>query len=59
MKDASQMVLVATALMGKGREAFVAENAERQNALRDQDATKEVTLKSLDEARQNKLNLFD
>ena len=59
VKDASQMVLVATALMGKGREAFVAENAERQKALRDQHATKEVTLKSLDEARQNKLNLFD
>ena len=58
VKDASQMVLVATALMGKGRKTFMAENAERQRALRAQHATKEVTLKSLDEARQNKLNLF-
>lgn len=58
VKDASQMVLVATALMGKGREAFVAENAERQTALRDQHQSTEVALKSLDEARQNKLNLF-
>ncbi|MGM9633108.1 MAG: methionine synthase [Alloprevotella sp.] len=57
-KDASQMVLVATALMGKGREAFVAENAEHQKALRDQHQSTEVALKSLDEARQNKLNLF-
>lgn len=58
VKDASQMVLVATALMGKGREAFVAENDERQKALRDQHQSTEVALKSLDEARQNKLNLF-
>lgn len=58
VKDASQMVLVATALMGKGREAFVAENTERQKALRDQHQSTEVALKSLDEARQNKLNLF-
>ena len=62
VKDVSQNVIVAAELMG-GTErynAFVAELREEQQRLRDEAATREASsLRSLDEARKNRLNLFD
>ena len=61
VKDVSQNVLVAAELLGgdERRDAFVASLLKDQQALREQ-ATMKVAapLRSLDEARENKLNLF-
>ena len=61
VKDVSQNVLVAAELLG-GRErydAFVAALDEEQEALRQKAAAKEsASLRTLDEARANRLNLF-
>ena len=61
VKDVSQNVLVAAELLGgdERRDAFVASLLNDQQALREQ-ATMKVAapLRSLDEARENKLNLF-
>ena len=61
VKDVSQNVVVAAELLGNAgrREAFVAELKESQQALRDSVAQKAAApLRSLDEARANKLNVF-
>ena len=57
----SQNVLVAAELLGgdERRDAFVASLLNDQQALREQAAMKVAApLRSLDEARENKLNLF-
>ena len=62
VKDVSQNVLVAAELLGgKDRhDAFVAELKAAQDALRDAAAAKgRPLLRSLDEARANRLDLFD
>lgn len=61
VKDVSQNVLVAAELLGgdERRDAFVASLLNDQQALREQAAMKVAApLRSLDEARENKLNLF-
>ncbi len=61
VKDVSQNVVVAAELLGgqKRRDAFVAALKESQQVLRDSVAQKTATpLRSLDEARANKLNVF-
>ena len=61
VKDVSQNVVVAAELLGNAgrKEAFVAELKESQQALRDSVAQKAAApLRSLDEARANKLNVF-
>lgn len=61
VKDVSQNVLVAAELLGgdERRNAFVASLLNDQQALREQAAMKVAApLRSLDEARENKLNLF-
>ena len=62
VKDVSQNVLVAAELMGgeERKSLFVAELSAEQVRLRDEAAAREaVALKSLDEARKNRLNLFE
>ena len=62
VKDVSQNVVVAAELLGgeERRGAFVASLRDRQQALRDSVAAKKsAPLRSLDEARANRLNLFD
>ena len=61
VKDVSQNVLVAAELMagGERRAAFVSSLREEQERLRGEASQKsEDNLKSLDEARKNRLNLF-
>ena len=61
VKDVSQNVVVAAELLGgqKRRDAFVAALKESQQVLRDSVAQKAAApLRSLDEARANKLNVF-
>lgn len=61
VKDVSQNVLVAAELLGgsERRAAFVSALTREQNALRAKAASKEPRpLRTLDEARANKLNLF-
>ena len=61
VKDVSQNVVVAAELLGgdERREAFVAALKESQEALREGAAQKiSAPLRSLDEARANKPNLF-
>ncbi len=62
VKDVSQNVLVAAELMGgeERYETFVASLRAEQQQLRAEAATREASsLRSLDEARSNRLNLFD
>ena len=62
VKDVSQNVLVAAELMGGDdrRTAFVAALRDEQQRLRDEAAAREESaLRSLDDARKNRLNLFD
>ncbi|MBO7301192.1 MAG: methionine synthase [Bacteroidaceae bacterium] len=62
VKDVSQNVIVAAELLGDDvrRKAFVESLHEQQQALREQNANKEKTaLRSIEEARKNRLNLFD
>ena len=61
VKDVSQNVVVAAELLGgeERRSAFVAKLTAEQEALRNNAASKsEKPLRPLDEARENKLNLF-
>ena len=61
VKDVSQNVVVAAELLGgeERRSAFVAKLRAEQEALRKSvDSKDEKPLRSLDEARDNKLNLF-
>lgn len=61
VKDVSQNVVVAAELLGgqKRRDAFVAALKESQQVLRDSVAQRAAApLRSLDEARANKLNVF-
>ncbi|MBQ8542694.1 MAG: methionine synthase [Bacteroidaceae bacterium] len=61
VKDVSQNVIVAAKLLGSDavRKAFLENLAAEQHTLRSQAAAKEQqTLRSLDEARANRLNLF-
>ena len=62
VKDVSQNVLVAAELMAspERRQAFIDELAQEQQRLREEAAAKEnAPLKPLDEARKNRLNLFE
>lgn len=62
VKDVSQNVVVAAELLGGAEryDAFVTALEREQQALREQAAAKVAApLRSLDEARGNKLNLFD
>ena len=60
LKDASQNVLVAARLMNPElREEFVQALKTEQAMLREKNEAKQVRLVSLEEAKQNKLNLFD
>ena len=60
LKDASQNVLVAARLMNPElREEFVQVLKTEQALLREKNEAKQVKLVSLEEAKQNKLNLFD
>ena len=62
VKDVSQNVVVAAELLGSAerRDLFVSALEKAQQALRDEAAAKSVApLRSLDEARANRLNLFD
>ena len=62
VKDVSQNVVVAAELLGSAerRDLFVLALEKAQQALRDEAAAKSVApLRSLDEARANRLNLFD
>ena len=62
VKDVSQNVLVAAELMAspERRQAFIDELAQEQLRLREEAAAKEnAPLKPLDEARKNRLNLFE
>ena len=62
VKDVAQNVIVAAELMG-GEErcnTFVTELREEQQRMRNEAAAREASsLRSLDEARKNRLNLFD
>ena len=60
LKDASQNVLEAARLMNPElREEFVQDLKKEQAMLREKNEAKQVRLVSLEEAKQNKLNLFD
>ena len=60
LKDASQNVLVAARLMNPEQKLeFVQDLKKEQAMLREKNEAKQVRLVSLDEAKQNKLNLFD
>ena len=60
LKDASQNVLVAARLMNPElREEFVQALKTEQAMLREKNEAKQVRLVSLEEAKQNKQNLFD
>lgn len=62
IKDVSQNVLVATKLLGPKQQydQFVSELHTEQKRLREEAMNKENTqLKSIDEARKNRLNLFE
>ena len=62
VKDVSQNVIVAAELLGgeKRCEAFAAMVREQQKALRETAVNRvETPMRSLDEARSNRLNLFD
>ena len=62
VKDVSQNVIVAAELMNgtERRNTFVAQLRNEQQRLRDEAALRETSaLRSLDEARKNRLNLFD
>ena len=60
LKDASQNVLVAARLMNPElREEFVQALKTEQALFREKNEAKQVRLVSLEEAKQNKLNLFD
>ncbi len=62
VKDVSQNVIVAAELMGgkERRKAFITKLHDEQQRLRDEAAEREQsTLRTLDEARKNRLNLFD
>ena len=62
VKDVSQNVVVAAELLGgdERRKAFIANLRAEQDALRDATASKdEKPLRKLNEARENKLNLFN
>ena len=60
MKDAAQNPLVAQRLMNADdRKKFKAELDERYARLRKEYAAHQQKLSSLDEARKNKLNLFE
>lgn len=59
VKDASQMVIVAAKLMNPAtHDTFVAEIEEEYRGLREGYEKKNVEIRSLEEARKNKLNLF-
>ena len=61
VKDVSQNVMVAAELMGgeERKACFVDKLRKEQQRLRNEAASREsVTLKSLDEARKNRLDLF-
>ncbi len=59
VKDASQMVIVAAKLTNRQtKDEFIAENLKEQEALRQKHTEETIALKSLEEARKNKLNLF-
>ena len=61
VKDVSQNVIVAAKLLGDAavRKAFLYNLAAEQQALREQSKAKEPEpLRTLDEARANRLNLF-
>ena len=60
LKDASQNVLVAARLMNQEqKQEFVQALKIEQAMLREKNEAKQVKLVSLEEAKQNKLNLFD
>lgn len=60
VKDASQMVLVAAKLTGPNREDFIRENYEAQAVLRaEHEQAQAPAVKPLEEARENKLKLFE
>ena len=60
LKDASQNVLVAARLMNPEQKLeFVQDLKKEQAMLREKNEAKQVRLVSLEEAKQNKLNLFD
>ena len=60
LKDASQNVLVAARLMNpEQKREFVQDLKKEQAMLREKNEAKQVKLVSLEEAKQNKLNLFD
>lgn len=60
LKDASQNVLVAARLMNPEQKLeFVQDLKKEQVMLREKNEAKQVRLVSLEEAKQNKLNLFD
>jgi 5-methyltetrahydrofolate--homocysteine methyltransferase len=60
LKDASQNVLVAARLMNPEQKLeFVQDLKKEQAMLCEKNETKQVRLVSLEEAKQNKLNLFD
>lgn len=59
VKDASQMVIVASKLMNKSLcQRFVKDNEEEQAGLRKEYFASQKNIRSLEEARANKLNLF-
>lgn len=59
VKDASQMVLVASRLMNPTTcDATIAENYAEQQRLREKHAAQQRGVTSLEEARKSKLNLF-
>lgn len=60
VKDASQMVLVAAKLTSPDlRDGFIAQNEAEQESLRSQHKRETAELSSLEQARENKLKLFD
>ena len=62
VKDVSQNVIVAAELLGgkERREAFASVVREQQRALRESVAERnETPMRTLDEARKNRLNLFE
>lgn len=62
VKDVSQNVIVAAELLGgkERKDAFVKSLYEQQLALREQNSRKEkAVLRSIEDARMNRLNLFD
>ena len=59
-KDASQMVLVAAKVLNPAtRDAFVSETEAEYAQLREQAGSEQPQLRSLTEARENRLKLFD